>query len=221
MANLVELKDLNITYETKEKRVDVVENFNYAFKENSISVIFGRSGLGKSSILNVIAGLVKPKAGDVLFQGQSILKYNGEKIIKFRCDNLGYVFQNFNLLKEFNVLDNVVLPLIIKGEDKNSAYRKGEEVLKKVGLEKRLDHYVNELSGGEQQRVAIARAIINKPRLILADEPTGNLDVKSSKNIYEIIKDLNKEGITFIIATHDENFKAISDDVLELENILI
>jgi putative ABC transport system ATP-binding protein len=184
--------------------------------------IMGPSGSGKSTLFNLIGGLDTPTEGEILIDGVSTSSMNERAIAYLRCRKIGYIFQTFNLIEVLSALENVALPLIFGGMSDDEAHEVAKETLDRVGLEGRHDHLPGQLSGGQQQRVACARALANKPQILLADEPTGNLDLKTGENIIAMLSELKNDlGITIISATHDHKMLAASDRVLYLEDGLI
>ncbi len=176
--------------------------------------IMGPSGSGKSTLFNQIGALDVPTEGKVFFEGFSVFELSEEQQAWFRCNRIGYIFQTFNLIQVMTALQNVTLPMVFQGESKERAAERGAKILKRVGLGERMHHRPFELSGGQQQRVAVARALANTPSVILADEPTGNLDTKTGSEIIELLKDLNKnENVTVICSTHDVKMLGSSDRV--------
>jgi len=192
--------------------IKVLDNINLNVEKGSIVSIYGSSGAGKSTLLYILSTLDKPDKGEIQINNLSISELKGDKLSDFRNDKVGFIFQFHNLLDEFNVLENVCLPGYVSSSNNSDTENKAKELLKELGLSSRLNHKPNQLSGGEQQRVAIARSLINSPDIVFADEPTGNLDSKNSKNFIEIIKKLNKKlNQTFVIVTHNKDFIKISD----------
>ena len=184
--------------------------------------IMGPSGSGKSTYFNQIGALDRPTEGKVIFDGQSVFDLSESEQAWFRCNKIGYIFQTFNLIGVMSALQNVTLPMVFQGTSKRDARLRGEEILEKVGLGHRMHHKPFELSGGQQQRVAIARALANNPAVILADEPTGNLDTRTGEEIIEILKDLNKDkGVTVICSTHDPKMLAASARVCWIKDGLV
>jgi len=184
--------------------------------------IMGPSGSGKSTYFNQIGALDYPTEGKVIFDGQSVFDLSESEQAWFRCNKIGYIFQTFNLIGVMTALQNVTLPMVFQGTSKKEANRRGEEILERVGLGHRMHHKPFELSGGQQQRVAIARSLANDPAVILADEPTGNLDTRTGGDIIDILKDLNKErGVTVICSTHDPKMLAASARVCWISDGLI
>ncbi|MDC3245853.1 ABC transporter ATP-binding protein, partial [Candidatus Pseudothioglobus singularis] len=191
MSNIIKCRSLCFSYSEGENKTTVLDNLNFEVKPGEKVAIIGQSGCGKSTLLNLIAGLDKSSTGDVLINNSNIAKLNEKDRTELRSKNLGFVYQFHHLLNDFSSLYNVSLPLLIKGIDKREAVKLAEDILKKVGLEKRLKHKPSQLSGGERQRVAIARAMISEPSCLLADEPTGNLDAKNAKDVLDLIIELN------------------------------
>lgn len=183
---------------------DVIKDLDFTVKAGETIAIVGASGIGKSTLLHIIGTLDKPDSGSLVYNGDNVFDYSDEKLAAFRNQTIGFVFQFHHLLPEFTAIENVAMPLLVGNVPKDKARDMAEQVLTRVGLGMRLLNRAGELSGGEQQRVAIARAIIRKPRVLLADEPTGNLDRKNSEQIHELIGELNKEyNMTTIVVTHN------------------
>ena len=219
MSNIIECRSLCFSYSEGENKTTVLDNLNFEVKPGEKVAIIGQSGCGKSTLLNLIAGLDKSSTGDVLINNSNIAKLNEKDRTELRSKNLGFVYQFHHLLNDFSSLYNVSLPLLIKGIDKRKAVKLAEDILKKVGLEKRLKHKPSQLSGGERQRVAIARAMISDPACLLADEPTGNLDANNAKDILDLIVELNDSKRTaLLIVTHDLSIANMMDRKLELSN---
>ena len=219
MSNIIECRSLCFSYSEGENKTTVLDNLNFEVKPGEKVAIIGQSGCGKSTLLNLIAGLHKSSTGDVLINNSNIAKLNEKDRTELRSKNLGFVYQFHHLLNDFSSLYNVSLPLLIKGIDKRKAVKLAEDILKKVGLEKRLKHKPSQLSGGERQRVAIARAMISEPACLLADEPTGNLDANNAKDVLDLIVELNDSKRTaLLIVTHDLSIANMMDRKLELSN---
>lgn len=200
---MIILKEITRSYTLPKITVVVLNGIDLEIERGEFIVIMGPSGSGKSTLLNIIGCLDRPTSGDYLLEGVRISEKSDNELAEIRNRHIGFVFQNFNLLPRFSAWKNVELPLLYGGVD--SVERKGRAhgILQKLGLLERADHKPNELSGGEQQRVAIARALINNPGILLADEPTGNLDSRSGRDILDIFESLNKEGVTVILVTHE------------------
>ena len=215
MNNFIELASLTKTFNAK-KNVKVLKQINFKFKLGKIYSLTGPSGSGKSTLLNLISLIDRPSYGSIKFQGNQIDFNNNTLNDKFRANNIGIIYQQDNLLTDFTALENVYLPSLAAGNKKVNAKNKAKNILKIVGLSKRLDHYPNELSGGEKQRVSIARALINEPKVILADEPTGSLDKKNSNEIFALLKKQVNSKRLIIFATHNRFFANKSDCLLEI-----
>ncbi|MBE2279250.1 MAG: ABC transporter ATP-binding protein [Ignavibacteriaceae bacterium] len=210
---ILEIKDIKKRYEIgKNNYLTVINGANLILERNKISVIVGASGAGKSTLLHIAGALDNPTSGEVLFEKKSIFSLSQSKLAEFRSKRIGFIFQFHHLLPEFTAQENVAIPLMIGGESKKNALRKAEELLEVVGLSERLTHKPSALSGGEQQRTAVARAMANNPDLILADEPTGNLDSKNAGIINEIFIKLRDEfNKTLLIVTHNNSLMEIAD----------
>lgn len=201
---MIEINNLHKTYKTNGSVVHALAGIDFEIPRASAIVVEGVSGSGKSTLLHLIGTLDKPSSGTIKYDGLEILKKDDDSIAKFRNQEIGFVFQFHYLLNDFNAVENVMLPGLIGGMDKKDSYEAACEMLENVGLSNRINHRPGELSGGEQQRVAIARSLLLKPSVILADEPTGNLDHKTGSDIIEIFFKLNQEyDITIIIVTHN------------------
>ena len=219
MSNIIECRSLYFSYTEGESKTSVLDNLNFKIKPGEKVAIIGQSGCGKSTLLNLIAGLDSPSEGEVFINSSNIAKLNEQDRTELRSKNLGFVYQFHHLLNDFSSLYNVSLPLLIKNNNKNEALVKATNILKKVGLENRLNHKPSELSGGERQRVAIARAMISEPTCLLADEPTGNLDADNANDILDLIIELNdNQNTALIVVTHDSTIANRMDRKLELSN---
>lgn len=193
------------TYQDGKLENTVLTGVDITVNEGELLAIVGSSGSGKSTLLHIMGALDIPTQGTVLYQGKNIHELSDHEQAKWRNQQLGFIYQFHHLLSEFSAVENVAMPLLIAGEKISIATKKANDMLIKVGLEHRLKHKPSELSGGERQRVAIARALINEPKLVLADEPTGNLDAKSAESIYQLLRTLNQElGTAFVVVTHDQ-----------------
>ena len=210
-------QDLHKIYKMGTNEVHALRGVSISIKNGEIIAIMGPSGSGKSTLMNIIGCLDQPTWGSYNLAGKDVSKMSDDELAVVRNRSVGFIFQNFNLLSRTSALDNVVLPLIYAGVSVRERRNKAKEVLNAVGLSDRIDHTPNELSGGQQQRVAIARALVNEPSIILADEPTGNLDSKSGEEVMEILKSLNEEtGITVILVTHDPRVSKYAERTLHL-----
>lgn len=213
---IIRLKDVNKVYRTKEIETLALENVNLEISEGEFVSIMGPSGCGKSTLLNIIGLLDNPTSGTVTIMDDATGKMNDAGLSKFRNHNIGFVFQSFHLIPSLNVAENVALPLIYRpGLSRKERSRKIEEVLTRLGLSHRMHHFPGQLSGGQCQRVAIARAIVGDPKIILADEPTGNLDSKMGHEVMDILHQLNKEdGRTIVMVTHNEQQARETDRII-------
>lgn len=197
----------------------VLKSVDVSIKKGEILSITGPSGAGKSTLLQILGTLDKTDSGSLKFNGTNILSYSPKKIAKFRNENIGFIFQFHHLLPEFSALENVSMPALIKGIEKKDAEKKAIKLLKILGLENRLDHKPNELSGGEQQRVSVARALVNNPAVIFADEPSGNLDTENARDLHELFLKLRDDfGQTFVIVTHNIELAKMADRVIEMKD---
>lgn len=215
---IMETVNLNKAFSLGET-IYAVNNANIQIITGSMNVIVGPSGSGKSTLLSLLGGLDRPMSGDILLQGQSYRALNEDKLALLRRHKLGYVFQFFNLIPHLTALENVMLPLQFVNIPNKAAKERGLQLLERVGLSKRSQHLPLQLSGGEQQRVAIARALANSPAIILADEPTGNLDTKTRDGIVALFQELNQqEGQTFVMVTHDPSLAKFADKVISMQD---
>ncbi len=202
---VIEIQGLYKDYNTPAGVFPVLKDVNLSIDEGDYVAIMGPSGSGKSTFMNILGCLDRPTKGEYKLDNQSVKSLSGNELAKLRNKTIGFVFQGFNLLARSSLLDNVSLPLVYASDSKSLRDEKSKKLLEKVGLGKYLNSKPNQISGGQQQRVAIARALVNQPRIILADEPTGNLDSKTSEEIMDLFNALNKEGITIIIVTHEND----------------
>jgi len=202
---IIQLENVNKVYRTKEIETIALENVNLSVGKGEFLSVMGPSGCGKSTLLNIIGLLDTPNQGTVTINGTNTSTFKDNSAARFRNKTIGFIFQSFHLVNSLNVLDNVELPLLYRSGSAINRLQRAKEVLEKVGLSHRMKHFPTQLSGGQCQRVAIARAIVGNPEIILADEPTGNLDSKMGMEIIELLFDLNREGSTIIMVTHDEH----------------
>jgi putative ABC transport system ATP-binding protein len=220
MALFLSINDLSKIYQKGALEIPAVRDVSFEAKEGSYLSIVGKSGSGKSTLLNLVGGLDRPTSGSILFNGKELGKMSRYQLALHRRLSVGMIFQSFNLLPKRTALDNIILPLIFAGIPRRKRKQRAEMLLEKVGLGERINHFPSELSGGEAQRVAIARALANEPRMILADEPTGNLDSTTAGEIIDLLVSLNKDqGLTILMVTHDrETADAVSDHIITLKD---
>lgn len=223
MSLILKAEHLSKSYQSNKKNIlKVLKSISLEIEENKISVIVGASGAGKSTLLHLLGGLDRPDDGKVLFEQQNIFDFNNDRLAKFRNENMGFVFQFHHLLPEFTALENVSIPQMIKGKSLKSASANSERLLEIVGLKDRAEHKPAELSGGEQQRVAVARALANDPKIIFADEPTGNLDSANSESIHKLLFELRDNyKKTFVIVTHNPELMKLADFIFEIKDGII
>ena len=202
---MISVKNLKKTYLLGGEEVHALDDVSLSIKEHEFVAIIGQSGSGKSTFMNMLGCLDRPDSGEITLDGTDILKCKEKELSVIRNKKIGFIFQQFHLLPKLSELENVELPLIYQGMQTKKRREKAVKALKAVGLEKRMNHKPNQLSGGQQQRVAIARALVGEPSLILADEPTGNLDSRSGKEIMMLLHNLHEEGNTIVLITHDNN----------------
>ena len=217
MSKFLELNNISKTFETS-KKLKVIKNLSYNFKKGKIYSLMGPSGSGKSTLLNIISLIDTPSKGLIKYNKQQIDYHEKEKNDKFRAKKIGIVYQQNNLLPDFTSLENIYLASLSINNNKDLAISKAKQLLKKIGLTSRADHYPSQLSGGEAQRIAIARAIINDPEIILADEPTGSLDMKTARIVFKLLKDQKRSDRLIIFATHNRFFGNKADCLLEILN---
>jgi len=216
----VKTEDLTRIYSSGTIQVTALKDVNLSLGQGMFYGITGASGSGKSTLMNLLAGLDRPTSGSIKVQGKLISKLGKDELALYRRYQVGMIFQSFNLVSSYTALENVAFPLLFAGIAKKERIKRAEQMLEKVGLYQRKDHRPSELSGGEQQRTAIARALINQPKILLADEPTGNLDSKTSRQIVQTLSELNKnQGITVIMISHEESLlDEFADDVIHLQD---
>ena len=215
MNKFLKLNNISKTFETS-KKLKVIKNLSYTFNKGKIYSLMGPSGSGKSTLLNLISLIDNPSNGSIKFNDHEINYAEKEENDKFRAKKIGIVYQQNNLLPDFTSLENIYLASLSINNDKDVAISKAKQLLKKIGLSNRADHYPSQLSGGEAQRIAIARAIINDPEIILADEPTGSLDMRTAKVIFNLLKDQKRSDRLIIFATHNRFFGNKADCLLEI-----
>jgi lipoprotein-releasing system ATP-binding protein len=218
MADIIQLKNINKIYGTQIK-TQVLHDLSLDIREGSFTSIIGQSGSGKSTLLNIVGTLDKPTSGEVIIDGKRTDGMGKNELAALRNRTIGFIFQFQYLLPEFTAIENVLLPNNIMGKGSRETKARAEELMQLVGLEKVKNNLSSNMSGGQQQRTAIARALMNNPRIILADEPTGNLDSDSTENIYNLMRDINKKfGTTFVIITHDRRIAEKADRIIEIKD---
>jgi putative ABC transport system ATP-binding protein len=214
---MIKINNVSKIYGKDESVVNALDNVSYTFKDGLMTAIIGTSGSGKSTLLNVIGGLIKPTSGEVLFDDLNIGNMKDEKLSDFRLNNIGVVYQFFNLIPELSAKENIILPLMIAKKKIDDSYF--NQLVTSLNIENRISHMPKQLSGGQQQRVAIARALINKPQVLLCDEPTGNLDSKSGEEVMSLLRKMQHEmGQTIIMVTHDSNIASQADAIVRIED---
>ncbi len=219
---MIEVADLGKSFSTPGGDIEVLHGVSLRIKAGERIAVVGTSGAGKTTLMHLLGGLDRPTSGDVLFEGESLFRLRGAELDAFRNSTVGFVFQFNQLLPEFSALENTMMPLLIGGARRSEALQKSTEMLHEVGLSHRLSHKPGALSGGEQQRVAIARALVCKPRLLLADEPTGNLDSNTSSEIMLLLNQLHQtHGLTMIIVTHNQALANSLDRTLRIEDGIV
>lgn len=217
LESLIQIRDLRKVYKVGSEKVIALNNINLSIGNGEICCLLGTSGSGKSTLLNIAAGLEKPTSGEVIINGRHLEKMNERQMAKFRQNNIGFIFQSYNLMPFLTALENVSLPLVFKGIPKGIRAKRAKKMLELVGLKSHLKHKPSQMSGGQQQRVGIARAFVSKPKIVFADEPTGNLDSKTSKDVMELMVSTAREnGLTLVIVTHDIQVAAYADRIVHI-----
>ncbi|MCR5151014.1 MAG: ABC transporter ATP-binding protein [Clostridiales bacterium] len=215
--NILECKNLRKEYVSGENRISAIDGISTAFEQGQFCAVTGQSGSGKSTFLHNLSSLEKPTSGDIIYNGKSLLGYNDNQLSVLRRRRFGFVFQSYNLIAELTAYENIVLPIMLDRKKPDEEYIK--RIIEVLGISERLEHLPSTMSGGQQQRVAIARAIANKPTVLFADEPTGNLDVKSGREVMELLRQIIKEfNITLILVTHDMNVASQADRIITIED---
>ncbi|MCF7845384.1 MAG: ABC transporter ATP-binding protein [Candidatus Pacebacteria bacterium] len=219
MENVLELKDVWKIYDLGKIKLEVLRGVSFYIKKGDFVVVLGPSGSGKSTLLNMMSCLDVPTKGQVFLDGKDVSVFSEDKLAIVRGEKIGFVFQQFNLLPHLTAIQNVVLPTLFRGTSFQEKTERAKEILSSVGLSSRLNHKPSELSGGEKQRVAISRALINNPEIIVADEPTGNVDSKTGAHIMELLENLNKkEGRTVVVVTHDAELEKFSNKIIRIRD---
>lgn len=217
MRNIIRVADLYKLYRIGDSTVRALDGVSFQIQEGEFCAIVGTSGSGKSTLLNMLAGLEKPTRGTVVINGKHIEKLKEDELVKFRRENVGFIFQSFHLMGTMNALENTALPLTFRGEGRKQRLKKAERMLELVNLEKQKLHMPNQMSGGQQQRVGVARALIADPKIIFADEPTGNLDSHTSEEVMKLMQKIVREqGRTLVMVTHDPHEAGYADRVLHI-----
>ena len=216
---MIELKGISKTFEEGAVSHKVLDSVDFTFESGKIYIMYGRSGSGKSTLLNLISGIDVPSEGSIIIDGKNLTSLNEKERTLFRRNNIGFIFQFFNLIPTLNVLENLLLPMELVKDLNKSDTKSAIELLEKIELSERAETYPDRLSGGEQQRVAIARALIHNPQIILADEPTGNLDFETGKSIVQLLDNLvRKQGKTMIMATHSKDVIGLADYIINVRD---
>lgn len=221
MPPIIELKNIARTYRVGSETIHALRSVTLDISKNEYVALMGPSGSGKSTLMNVLGCLDTPSDGEYMLNNIAVSKMSDNNLAEVRNKEIGFVFQSFNLLPRYSALENVILPLVYAGMPKAEREERGKLVLEQVGLTERMDHKPNELSGGQKQRVAIARALVNNPAIILADEPTGNLDSKTSIEIMGLFEEIHKHGNTIIIVTHEEDIAQYAHRIVRLKDGLV
>lgn len=217
MSALVKIENLQRSFKIDSVTIEVLKGIDLEIKKGEILAVIGASGVGKSTLLHILGTLERPTSGKVFFNEKDIFKLNNDELARFRNKTIGFVFQFHHLLSEFTALENTMMPALINGLSQIDAEKKAKALLEEVGIGKRLHHKPGKLSGGEQQRVAIARALVLSPELVLADEPTGNLDTHTGDDIHKLLKEINKtKGTAFVLVTHNEKLASRADRIIKM-----
>lgn len=219
--NIIEIKDIKRDFKLGSETVHVLKGVNLEVAQGDYVALMGPSGSGKSTLMNILGCLDTPTSGEYVLDGKDVSVLKDDQLAEIRNKSIGFVFQTFNLLPRTTALDNVALPMVYAGNTKSERDARAKEVLGQVGLSDRMDHHPNQLSGGQRQRVAVARALVNKPAIILADEPTGNLDTKTSIEIMHLFDEIHANGNTVILVTHEEDIAAHAHRIIRLRDGVI
>lgn len=218
MSKLIRIENLTRTYKIGEEVIHALNGVNLEIEQNQYVALMGPSGSGKSTLMNILGCLDRPSSGDYFLNGPNVATLDDNQLAVIRNKEIGFVFQTFNLLPKYTALENVALPLVYAGWSEDKRIARAQEVLDQVGLKDRMKHKPNELSGGQRQRVAVARALVNKPSIILADEPTGNLDTKTSYEIMHLFQEIHDAGNTVILVTHEEDIASYAHRIIRMRD---
>lgn len=221
MEPIIKITDIARTYKIGTEVIHALRSVSVNINKNEYVALMGPSGSGKSTLMNVLGCLDTPSKGEYILNNKSVAKMTDDELAEVRNKEIGFVFQSFNLLPRYSALENVILPLVYAGYSKAEREAKGRQALTQVGLQERMHHKPNELSGGQKQRVAIARALVNNPSIILADEPTGNLDSKTSVEIMALFEEIHKNGNTIILVTHEEDIAQYAHRIIRLKDGMV
>ncbi len=218
---IIKISDIKRSFLLGTEEIQVLKGINLEIEKGDYVALMGPSGSGKSTLMNILGCLDTPTSGTYILNNKDVSKLTDNQLAEIRNKEIGFVFQTFNLLPRTTAIDNVALPMIYAGKSKNERTQRAEKVLSQVGLQDRMDHHPNQLSGGQRQRVAVARALVNNPSIILADEPTGNLDTKTSIEIMALFDQIHKKGNTIILVTHEEDIAAHAHRIIRLRDGVI
>ncbi|MBC8413099.1 MAG: ABC transporter ATP-binding protein [Nitrospira sp.] len=218
---LISAHNLSKKFSTPAQELNILKDISLDIQAGEMTAMMGPSGVGKSTLLHILGTLDRPTSGELLYEGRNVLQMKDDELAAFRSSSVGFVFQFHHLLPEFDALENVMMPALIGGRDRREARDKALELIADVGLTNRANHKPGQLSGGEKQRIAIARALMLDPKVVLADEPTGNLDTKTGEEIFKLMLALNRKGITFVMVTHNESLAGSCSRIVRIRDGII